>query len=219
MSKKTVLFDLDGTLTDTLDGIRFCVNHTMDEMSLPHVTREQCRAFVGNGAKVLLQKSLIAVCGSDERLGEAESLYGTFFKNHCCDEVTVYPGVHDMLCRLVESGYAVGIVTNKPHEASCIVADTLMGDIPFVIIRGQINGQPRKPEKALMDEVISKLSVEIDDCIFVGDSEVDVTTGANSGMTTIAVTWGFRTKEQLKEAGATYFASTADELESIIKSV
>lgn len=219
MSKKTVLFDLDGTLTDTLDGIRFCVNHTMDEMSLPHVTREQCRAFVGNGAKVLLQKSLIAVCGSDERLGEAESIYSTFFKNHCCDEVTVYPGVHDMLCRLVESGYAVGIVTNKPHEASCIVAATLMGDIPFVIIRGQINGQPRKPEKALMDEVISKLSVEINNCIFVGDSEVDVTTGANSGMTTIAVTWGFRTKEQLEEAGATYFASTAEELESIIKSV
>lgn len=219
MSKKIVLFDLDGTLTDTLDGLRFCVNHTMDELGLSHISSEQCQSFVGNGAKVLLQKSLMAVAGDDEKLEESEAIYAEFFKNHCCDEVTVYPGVHDMLRNLSNDGYTLGIVTNKPHEASCIVAATLLSDIPFEIIRGQINGKPRKPEKAIMDEVVSSLNAKVDECIFVGDSEVDAKTGINSGMDTVLVTWGFRTKEQLTLAGAKHFADTACELETIIKNI
>lgn len=213
---KAILFDLDGTLTNTLEGLNLCVNHTMDEMNLPHITVEQCREYIGNGAKVLLQKSLIAVCGTDDRLEEAEKIYGEFFKNHCCDGVTLYPGLLDLLHRLKEKDYTLGVVTNKPHEASCIVVDTLIGKDVFSIVRGQIDGMPRKPDAAIIEEVTNKLDIPINNCLFVGDSEVDVATGINSGIDTVLCKWGFRSEEELIKAGAKNFVSTAKELEEYI---
>lgn len=213
---KAILFDLDGTLTNTLEGLKLCVNHTMDEMNLPHITVEQCREYIGNGAKVLLQKSLIAICGTDDRLEEAEKIYGEFFKNHCCDGVTLYPGLLDLLHRLKEKDYTLGVVTNKPHEASCIVVDTLIGKNVFSIVRGQIDGMPRKPDAAIIEEVTNKLGIHISDCLFVGDSEVDVKTGINAGIDTVLCKWGFRSEEELIKAGAKNFVSTAKELEEYI---
>ena len=213
---KAILFDLDGTLTNTLEGLKLCVNHTMDEMNLPHVTVEQCREYIGNGAKVLLQKSLLAVCGTDERLNEAEKIYGNFFKNHCCDGVSLYPGLLDLIHLLKDKGYTLGVVTNKPHEASCIVVETLIGDDIFSIVRGQIDGMPRKPDAAIIKEVTENLGLSINECLFVGDSEVDVATGINSGIDTVLCKWGFRSEEELLIAGAKNFVSTAKELENFI---
>lgn len=213
---KAILFDLDGTLTNTLEGLKLCVNHTMDEMNLPHVTLDQCREYIGNGARVLLQKSLLAVCGSEERLDEADKIYEEFFKNHCCDGVTLYPGLLELLHKLKDDGYTLGVVTNKPHEASCIVVKTLIGDDIFSIIRGQINGVPRKPEAAIIEEVTNKLNIPIKDCLFVGDSEVDVLTGQNAGIDTVLCKWGFRSEEELVKAGAMNLVNTAEELERFI---
>lgn len=213
---KAILFDLDGTLTNTLEGLKLCVNHTMDEMNLPHVTVEQCREYIGNGAKVLLQKSLLAVCGTDERLNEAEKIYGNFFKKHCCDGVSLYPGLLDLIHLLKDKGYTLGVVTNKPHEASCIVVETLIGDDIFSIVRGQIDGMPRKPDATIIKEVTENLGLSINECLFVGDSEVDVATGINSGIDTVLCKWGFRSEEELLIAGAKNFVSTAKELENFI---
>ena len=216
---KVILFDLDGTLTNTLDGLKLCVNHTLEEMGLPpSITKDQCQAFIGNGAKVLLQKSLNTICGSDERLDEAEKIYGEFFKKHCCDGVTLYPGIFDLLKVLKKDGYILGVVTNKPHEASCIVVDTLIGNDIFSIVRGQIDGKPRKPDAAIIEEVTSNLGVSINECLFVGDSDVDVKTGINAGIDTVLCKWGFRSEEDLVNAGAKHLVATADELKEYILS-
>lgn len=213
---KAILFDLDGTLTNTLEGLELCVNHTMDELGLPHITLEQCREYIGNGARVLLQKSLLAVCKSDKRLDEADKIYGEYFKTHCCDGVTLYPGLLALLHKLKDDGYTLGVVTNKPHEASCIVVDTLIGNNIFSIIRGQIDGKPRKPEPAIIADVTCELGFSIHDCLFVGDSEVDVLTGLNSGIDTVLCKWGFRSEEDLIKAGAVNLVNTAEELERFI---
>ena len=209
---KAVLFDLDGTLTNTLSGMEYCVNHTMDELGLPHVTTEQCREFVGNGAKVLVQKALICVSGSDELLPRAERIYADFFKRNCCEKVTLYPGVREMLQHLNDAGVTLAVVTNKPHEASCIVVDTLIGKDVFAVVRGQIDGQVRKPDAGIITEVTSQLGLSVDDCLFVGDSEVDVLTGVNAKIDTVICEWGFRTREQLLDAGAINIIATTEEL-------
>ena len=209
---KAVLFDLDGTLTDTLIGMEYCVNHVMDELGLPHVTLEQCREFVGNGAKVLVQKALICVTGIDDLLPVAERIYADFFTKNCCEKVTLYPGVNDMLHHLKNAGVILAVVTNKPHAASCIVVDTLIGKDVFAVVRGQIDGQVRKPDAGIITEVTSQLGLSVDDCLFVGDSEVDVLTGVNAKIDTVICEWGFRTREQLLNAGATNIISSADEL-------
>jgi len=215
---KAILFDLDGTLTNTLEGLKLCVNHTMDEMGLPHITLDQARKYIGNGAKVLLQKSLIAVCGTDDRLDEADRIYGAFFKEHCCDGVSLYPGVLDLLLTLKEKGFILAVVTNKPHEASCIVIKNLIGNNVFSVVRGQIDGKPRKPEPAIIDEVVDQLNLSKEDCLFVGDSEVDVTTGLNARIDTVLCRWGFRSEKELIDAGAKNLVSTADELKDFILS-
>lgn len=215
---KAILFDLDGTLTNTLEGLKLCVNHTMDQLNLPHVTISQCQEYIGNGAKVLLQKSLLAVCGSDEKLPEATKIYGEFFKEHCCDGVTVYPGLLDLLTRLKNQGYILGVVTNKPHEAAQTVVSTLIGNNIFSIVRGQINNMPQKPDAALIQEVTDKLGVNPEDCLFVGDSEVDVLTGINANIDTVLCKWGFRSESELIAAGAKNFVSNAKDLDNFINS-
>lgn len=158
----------------------------------------------------------MAVCKSDKRLDEADKIYGEYFKTHCCDGVTLYPGLLALLHKLKDDGYTLGVVTNKPHEASCIVVDTLMGNNIFSIIRGQIDGKPRKPEPAIIADVTCELGFSIHDCLFVGDSEVDVLTGLNSGIDTVLCKWGFRSEDDLIRAGAVNLVNTAEELERFI---
>lgn len=210
---KACIFDLDGTIGNTLDSMVYSVNLTLREMGLPEISREQCQEFVGNGARVLMEKALEAAGDAKaSRIEEGMQVYGRIFDENCTYHVTPCEGVPEMLQELKRRGIRLGVLSNKPHRQAVKAVHAIYGEELFDWVQGQKEEIPRKPDPAGVFCVADKLGAEPKDCLYVGDSEVDVVTGRNAGMKTIAVTWGFRTKEELITAGAQYMIDKAEEL-------
>lgn len=200
---KACIFDLDGTLTDTLDSLTFSVNETLKEMGLPPITRDECRMFVGNGAKVLLEKSLKASGEKDlARLDEAMQRYDRIFKTGCTYHVVPYDGIMELLSKLKSAGIRMAVLSNKPDRDALSVVEEIFGTDTFQWIQGQKEGVPRKPDPAAALDIAQKLQADASETLYIGDSEVDIATGRAAGMKTIGVSWGFRGREALREAGA-----------------
>lgn len=207
------IFDLDGTLTDTLASLTYSVNETLKEMGLSPITAEQCRSFVGNGARVLIEKALAAVGLPDKsRLLEGMEIYGRIFDANCTYLVTPYEGVRDMLVKMKEQGMKLGVLSNKPHRQTVKVVREIFGEGMFDCIQGQQEGIARKPDPEGVYRLMDALKVSKEECLYVGDSEVDIQTGKNAGVRTIGVAWGFRTREILEAAGAEMIIDTPVEL-------
>ena len=214
---KACIFDLDGTLTDTLESLAYSVKATLREMGLPEITTEQCRRFVGDGAKVLMERSLLAAGEKDlSRLEESLAVYRRIFDENCTYHVTPCEGVPEMLYKLKEQGVKLAVLSNKPHCQAVKVVHAIYGEKLFDWVQGQKDEIPRKPDPAGVFYVAKKLGVDYKECLYVGDSEVDVVTGKNAGVKTIAVTWGFRTKEELMIAGAQYMIDKAEKLQEYL---
>lgn len=215
---KACIFDLDGTLTDTLESLTYSVNATLREMGLGQITAEQCKAFVGSGARKLIERSIKAA-GDPEalRIEEAMEVYGRIFKKNCTYHVAPYPGIVEMLAVLKEQGVQLAVLSNKPHVQTKDVVATFFGNDTFASVQGQREGIPRKPDPAAVFMIAEELNVATEECVYIGDSDVDMQTGNAAGVTTIGVSWGFRSKEVLKEHGATYIVDKAEEIISIVK--
>ena len=200
---KACIFDLDGTLTDTLESLAYSVKATLREMGLPEITTEQCRRFVGDGAKVLMERSLLAAGEKDlSRLEERLAVYRRIFDENCTYHVTPYQGIPELLQSLKEKGVLLAVLSNKPHEQAVKVVKEIFGERWFDYVSGQQEGIEKKPDPAGVIHIMETLKLTNEECLYVGDSEVDVRTGNNAGVRTIIVSWGFRTREELKEAGA-----------------
>ena len=197
------IFDLDGTLTNTLESLTYSVNLTMKEMGLPSITMDQCRRFVGEGARKLIERTLRA-CGDENlsRLEEGLKVYGRIFHDNCTYHVTPYQGIPELLQSLKEKGVLLAVLSNKPHEQAVKVVKEIFGERWFDYVSGQQEGIEKKPDPAGVIHIMETLKLTNEECLYVGDSEVDVRTGNNAGVRTIIVSWGFRTREELKEAGA-----------------
>lgn len=215
---KACIFDLDGTLTDTVESLTYSVNATLSELGLSQITEEQCKAFVGSGARKLIERSLKAA-GDPEILHveKAMEVYGRVFKENCTYHVAPYEGVVDMLDTLKDLGVCLAVLSNKPHLQTKDVVTTFFGDDTFICVQGQQEGIPRKPDPTAVFMVAKELNVATEECLYIGDSDVDMQTGNSAGVTTIGVTWGFRSKEVLKENGAVYIVDKAEEIISIVK--
>lgn len=209
------VFDLDGTLTDTLESLTLSVNLTLEEMGLSAITDQQCRCFVGNGARVLLQKAL-EVSGDSEakRIEEAMVRYRRIFDQHCTYHVVPYVGIREMLAELKEAGYRLAVLSNKPHRQTVSVVEAIFGKDMFELVQGQKDGIPRKPDPTAVLDMLRQLDSSPEYAAYIGDSEVDIATGLAAGMQTIGVTWGFRSKKILEDAGA---MQTADHPQKIMK--
>lgn len=200
---KACIFDLDGTLTETLDSLVRSVNLTLCEMGLPEITRDQCRQFVGNGARVLMEKALTASGEKDlARIEEAMEIYGRVFQDNCMYHVEPYEKITELLEGLKERQIERAVLSNKPHTQTVHVVQNVFGEEIFSCVQGQRDGCPKKPDPAMVFVIAEKLGRKIEECVYIGDSEVDIRTGSAAGMRTIGVTWGFRSKEELLEAGA-----------------
>ena len=213
---KACIFDLDGTLTDTLDSLTFSVNETLKEIGLPQITEDQCRIFVGNGAKVLIEKALRA--GGDTELkhfDEAMAAYRRIFDENCTYHVVPYPGVKEMLSQMRAMGLKLAVLSNKPDRQAVHVVSEIFGEGVFDRVQGQRGGTPRKPAAAL--EIASAFGAGPDETVYIGDSEVDAATGKAAGMKTILVSWGFRGAEDLKAGGAECVVDSADEIIEMVR--
>lgn len=213
---KACIFDLDGTLTDTLESLTFSVSETLKEMGLPPITSEECRSFVGNGARVLMEKALAAAGGADvRRIEEAMEIYGRIFDANCTYHVTPYEGVRQMLAELKACGIRLGVLSNKPHRQTVKVVREIFGEDVFDRVQGQTEEIARKPDPAGVFRLMEELKTTKEECLYVGDSEVDIRTGKNAGVRTIGVTWGFRSRKMLEEAEAETLIDTPCELTKI----
>ena len=199
---KACIFDLDGTLTNTLESMTYSVNLTLEEMGLSKITKDQCRLFVGNGARVLMEKSLKAAGDTDaSRIEEGMEIYGRIFDRNCTYHVTPYEGIPEMLKALKDKGIQLAVLSNKPDRQTVKVVKAIFGEELFDYAQGQKEGIRRKPEPDGVWYLMEQMHVSKEECLYIGDSEVDAATGRNAGLKTIGVLWGFRDRKTLETAG------------------
>ena len=210
---KAAIFDLDGTLLDTLDDLWDAVNHTMDAHGFPRRTRDEVRAFVGNGVERLIELSLgIPDAQNHPDFAGIVADYRAYYAANSEHKTAPYPGVCDLIRRLLADGIAVSVVSNKPHGATVALCAKYFPDVTMVCGEREAEGIRRKPWPDTVFKAVDDLGLTPADCVYIGDSEVDILTAKNAGMDCISVLWGFRDEDELREAGGTTFVRTAEEL-------
>lgn len=198
MKYKAVLFDMDGTLLDTLADMAAAVNHILSVHGYPLRTVEEVRAFVGNGARKLMERALPPDVTGDAFEALLEE-YRQWYEAHACVKTAPYPGVPAVLAALHRAGVRCAVVSNKPDGATRELAARFFPVLPAF---GQQDGIPAKPAPDMVYHALAELGVEASAAAYVGDSEVDVALARNAGLPLVAVSWGFRGREALEEAGA-----------------
>lgn len=200
MTRLAVL-DLDGTLLDTLDDLTASVNAALQAVGLPPRPRPEIERFVGDGARRLLER---AVAPHDELAGPALAAWWRHYDVHCLDRTRPFPGLPELLTR---SGRRLAVHTNKPGKVARRIFAGLGLLDRFAIVTGG-DEAPRKPDPAGTLEIMRRLGARAEDTVFVGDSPTDVRTARNAGVRMVAVTWGFRPREELRAAGAVHLVDT-----------
>lgn len=201
-----ILFDLDGTLLDTLEDLKDGVNHTLEVFGYPTRTLEEVRRFVGNGAARLLQLAVPAGADWEAPLEEFRRYYAA----HCQVKTAPYPGIPAALEAL--SAHPIAIVSNKPDEAAKKLCREYF---PGIYAQGEHPGCPRKPAPDMVRAAMAHIGA--DRCIYVGDSEVDVCTARNAGVPCLSVLWGFRDRTAICRAGGTHFCRTPEEMPQMLE--
>lgn len=206
-----ILFDLDGTLLDTLDDLMDGVNHALTQFGYPQRTRQEIRRFVGNGAANLLQRSV----PQGEPWQKPLEVFQAYYREHCQIKTAPYPGIPQTL-EILSKRYPIAIISNKPDKATKKLCAQYF---PGIYAQGEIPGCPRKPAPDMVFHGMQQIGV--DRCIYVGDSEVDVLTAKNAGVRCLSVLWGFRDEEEIRAAGGNCFCADprelADALENMMK--
>ena len=214
MSYKAVLYDMDGTLLDTLEDLCDSTNHALAQMGYPLRGIEEIRRFIGNGAEKQIRRA-VPEGTSEGKIMETLAAFRAYYQDHCQIKTKVYDGLLDVLSELKEKGVKMAVVSNKPDAAVKKLSREYFGDrLDYAI--GPSDGVRCKPYPDMAEEALKALGVEKKDAVFVGDSEVDVQTGLNAGLDVIAVSWGFRSRQVVIEAGAKMIADDASELEKLI---
>ena len=213
MKYKAILFDLDGTLLDTLEDMADALNRTMDRFRLPHRSLREVRSFVGNGAKRLVE---LATGTEGDRLAEILAVYKEDYDRNYLIKTAPYPGIMALLDRLHEEGRLVGIVSNKPDSTVQSLSDALFEGKADISV-GERAGIRRKPAPDTVLAAMEALGVTKAEAVYVGDSEVDVMTARAAGVPCISVTWGFRDRDALEAAGAETFADNCEALWALLQ--
>ena len=201
-----ILFDLDGTLLDTLEDLADAVNYALAHHGYPQRSLEEVRRFVGNGAARLISLAV----PEGEAFEPVLETFHTYYRAHSQVKTRPYPGILEMLAQ-VRAKYPVAVVSNKPDPAVKPLCADFFGDVYAL---GETAGCPRKPAPDMLYKAMKDLG--IDRCVYVGDSEVDVVTAKNAGARCVSVLWGFRDEEEIRQAGGCHFCSDVEKLAAII---
>lgn len=215
--KNTVIFDLDGTLLNTLDDLTDSVNFALGEMGYPLHTADEVRMMVGNSVIYLIEQALPD--GTDKEIFDKTlALFESHYQTNMRNKTAPYDGVMQMLDKLSTEGYKLAVVSNKPDVFTKELVSELFGDyIPLAIGRSETIA--RKPAPDMLELAMKQLGSDPDSTVYVGDSEVDVETSINAGVDCVGCLWGFRDRETLESAGAEYIISSTDELVNLIKTI
>jgi len=207
---KAVIFDLDGTLLNTLDDICNSMNFALGAFGLPGHTRDGYKYFVGNGVKVLVEKAV----GPDHRdlYDKVAALYEEGYQKNRTNTTYPYHGIPEMLTGLAKKGIPAAVLSNKPHIQTLYVIHQYFQNIVFSVIQGQTDGLPLKPDPAPALLIASKLKIDPSDILLAGDTQIDILCAQNAGMTSVGVTWGFRSADELSQSGAKHIIHSPNEL-------
>ena len=213
---KYVIFDLDGTILNTLEDLAAATNWVCARHGWPAHTLEEYKRFVGNGAPKLLERVVpegVPVTDALRRVTLEE--FTQRYNAHKEDKTTAYPGVPELVRRLREAGVTLAVLSNKPHEAAWPVVERYYPGL-FHRVQGALPDVPVKPDSTLLRRLMEDLGASQDDTLFVGDSNVDIRTAKNGGLISCGVLWGFRTRAELEAEGADHLAATPEELGDLI---
>lgn len=215
MKIDTVIFDLDGTLLNTLDDLHACFNHAIKEFGYPERTKEEIRNFVGNGVQKALERALPENISKSE-LKKVVDCFKKYYSQNMNTHTKPYDGIEEVLKDLQSKGFKLGIVSNKFDNAVKALSKKYF-DSSIAYAVGEGYGIRRKPEADGVNKVLSELKSKKENAIYVGDSEVDIQTAENSNLPCISVLWGFKDKDFLVKNGAKYIAQTPKDIISIIE--
>lgn len=209
-----VIFDLDGTLLDTLDDLCNSVNYSLRTNNFPERSLAEVRTFVGNGIRLLIERS-VPEGTSKELIDKTFECFKTYYAVHCNDKTKTYPGVMDMLKELKKNGYKIAVLSNKAQYAVTKLCDIYFNNLLDDAVGAREN-VAKKPSPDALYICAENNNINLNNVIYVGDSDVDIATANNAGVRGIAVTWGFRSRELLIKCGAENLADNTDELLQIL---
>ncbi|RMG40407.1 MAG: HAD family hydrolase [Planctomycetota bacterium] len=211
-----VVFDLDGTLLDTLQDLADASNAVLAELGFPQHPVPAYREFVGSGVRVLFERCLPPDARRDEVIDRCAELFREHYGRHWNRNTRPYPEVPELLDALAARGIAMAVLSNKPHEFTRRCVEEFLPRWSFAVVLGQTDTRPRKPDPAAALEIAERIGVGPQRVAYVGDTSVDMQTARNAGMFPVGATWGFRSAEELKQHGAAALAHRPLELLRVV---
>ena len=207
---KAVIFDLDGTLVDTLEDLADAMNWALTQLGEDTHSLDACRQMIGNGVAMFAKRAL----GPDKQHLKSRllELMKARYNRHCFAKTTVYTGVSELIAKLRQMSIRLAVATNKEHNDAVKVVEHFFGKGTFEVISGVRQNGPVKPDPAFAQEIMTKMTLASDDFVVVGDSDVDIATAKSAVMRSIGVTWGFRSRQDLCDAGADFIVDKPDEI-------
>lgn len=211
--KQAVIFDLDGTLADTVASMAYCANRALEDMGYPAHPAEAYKGFAGDGADELVRRCLRSA-GDLECAGfeEMKAKYREYFAKDCMYQVKPYQGIPELLAALKERGIRTAVLSNKPHKQAVDVVESLFGKDCFDEIQGQTDKIARKPSPDGVYVLLDRMGLQKEQCLYAGDTNTDMQTGKAAGLYTAGVLWGFRDQKELEESGADIVVSAPKQL-------
>ena len=210
---KLVIFDLDGTLIDTMEDIAGACNYALVTCGCPARRLDEYNMLVGRGIMNLCRYAVPEEMRTEEMVQNVYREFVAYYGEHLCDRTKPYPGIYEMLDALSAKGISFAVASNKYQEGTEVLMEKLFGRYSFVSILGQREGKPIKPDPLIVMEAMAAVEgVTKDEVVYCGDSDVDMQTGINAGVKTIGVTWGFRTREELAAYSPWLLADSAEDV-------
>ncbi|MFI3324816.1 MAG: HAD family hydrolase [Clostridia bacterium] len=215
---KACIFDLDGTLANTLDSIAYFGNAALNFYGYNSIDANEYKNFIGNGADVLIERMLRfnGINFTKEEQTKIRNKYDRLYEENPLYLVNPYDGITCLLENLNENKVKVAVLSNKPHDMTTVVAKTLFHDVSFFEVLGQSEKFEKKPSPEAVNYLVSKMNYNKNEVLYIGDSGVDMQTATNAKLNSVGVLWGFRGKQELEENGATFTVNSALELANII---
>lgn len=209
---KAIIFDLDGTLIDSLEDLADAVNYGLEKMGYTPHPVEAYKRMIGNGAVKLCERALR---GYTDFSGETEKLhtfFSEYYNSHSTDKTAPYEGIADLLSELSNNRILMAVASNKPDEFTKSIISGIFRDVPFAAVYGKRENRDTKPAPDIIFDILHDLNLSKEDVILAGDSDVDILTASNAGIKSIGCTWGYRTKEELTAAGADFIVNSPEEI-------
>ncbi len=214
--KKIVIFDLDGTLVNSIADLADAVNYALGELGYPQHELASFNMMIGHGVKNLLLKALPSSVDKDTEVQRVLPLFFDYYNNNIVSKTTWYEGIPELLETLSQKGYKLAVASNKFHAGTTQIVKTLFSTTEFAAVYGQREGVAIKPDPQIIFDILNDCQLSAADAIYVGDSGVDMKTAIAASVTSVGVTWGFRSREELMSDGANHVVDTAFELATLI---